>query len=144
MMNMSETTGHNRRVSRPGPYTVRTAITTALVSAALAAPAIGWCGDDAATRFDNPWPHLLHALAYLLVVIGLIVLTWYVLRRVSSGVLSPSEEGPLEVIQTVSVGQGRMLCLAEVAGRVYLVAWTDGSAEVIGEFESSEIDEPPE
>ena len=143
-MSVAETRRSDRQANasgnRPGTLSVRSMIT----ALAMVVPQVGWCQGEESLGIGDPWHHLLNALIYLAVVIGLILLTWYVLRRVSSGMLSASEDGPLSIIQTVSVGQGRMLSLAEVAGRVYLIAWTEGSAQVIGEFEGAQIHEPPE
>ncbi len=113
-----------------------------LAAAAVAIPAAAWCEDGSNILTGDPWYHLLQALLYLIVVIGLILLTWYVLKRVTLPGRSGPEEGPVKVIQTVSLGQGRTLYLIMVGERVFLVAWSQETPTLIGEIERSAVDIP--
>ncbi|MFO7948566.1 MAG: flagellar biosynthetic protein FliO [Armatimonadota bacterium] len=112
------------------------------VAVTAALPAAAWCQDDSAILTGDPWYHLLQALLYLLVVIGLIVLTWYVLKRVSLPGQNTLEEGPVEVLQAKSLGQGRTLYLITAGKRVFLVAWSQETATLIGEIERAALEIP--
>ena len=64
------------------------------------------------------------------------------LKRVSLPGRSSAEEGPVDVIQTVSLGQGRTLYLIMVGERVFLVAWSQETPTLIGEIERSAVEIP--
>ncbi|MFP3902687.1 MAG: flagellar biosynthetic protein FliO [Armatimonadota bacterium] len=121
---------------------MKTIVRPLVVAASAALPVVAWCQDASNVVTGDPWYHFLQALLYLLVVIGLILLTWYVLKRVSLPGRSAPEEGPVDVIQTVSLGQGRTLYLVMVGQRIFLVAWSQETPTLIGEIERSAVEIP--
>ncbi len=88
---------------------------------------------------------LLRALASLAVVIALILLSYYALKRFSWPPVSGLSEGPMRLVQVLSVEPGRRLCLVQVANRAFLLAWTSETATVVAEIDPAEIDcmQPP-
>ena len=111
------------------------------LASAMAAGAQAQVGEPAST-ISAPGSevyYLLRALGSLAIVIGLILLTYYVLRRYSWGRPALSEPGPMRIIQTLSVEPGRRLHLLQVGSRAFVVAWTAESATLIGELDLADL-----
>lgn len=82
---------------------------------------------------------LLQALASLAIVIALILLSYYALRRFSWPPPSGPSQGPMRVIQVLNVEPGRRLYLVEVGPKAYLLAWTAESATFIAEVDPADV-----
>ncbi len=85
---------------------------------------------------------LLQALASLAIVIALILLSYYALRRFSWPAPSGPVEGPMRVIQVLTVEPGRRLYLVEVGSKAYLLAWTAEAATFVAEVDPGDIAGP--
>jgi len=85
---------------------------------------------------------LLQALASLAIVIALILLSYYALRRFSWPAPSGPVEGPMRVIQVLTVEPGRRLYLVQVGSRAYLLAWTAEAATFVAEVDPADIAVP--
>ncbi len=112
---------------------------TVIILLLSAAPA--WCQVDTPLSAHEPTYHLLRALASLLIVIVLILLTYYALKKLSWPAPGALTEGPLELLQVLPVGPGRRIYLIGLKGRAYVIAWSQESVALIGELERSEVDE---
>jgi|GEM_PF-7051017 len=101
----------------------------------------GWCQADTSLAAHGSAYYLLKALASLVIVIALILLTYYALKKLSWPAPRALSEGPLELLQVLPVEPGRRLYLIGLKGRVYLIAWSQESVALLGEMERSESDE---
>lgn len=86
----------------------------------------------------SPWALLGQALLSLAVVVGLIYLVFFGIRRISDRQLDASTEGPMRVIQARHLGGNRWLYLVEVEGRRIIVGGADGQITPIAELDTSE------
>lgn len=85
---------------------------------------------------------LIQALASLAIVIALILLSYYALRRFSWPAPSGPVDGPMRVIQVLTVEPGRRLYLVRVGSRAYLLAWTAEAATFVAEVDPADIAVP--
>ncbi len=76
---------------------------------------------------------LAQAILALLVVIGIIYLVYFGLRRVTQRQLDASEEGPLEVIQAKHLGGDRWLYVVRIANRTLVVGGGTGQVQRIAD-----------
>lgn len=86
----------------------------------------------------SPWLLLGQALLSLAVVIGVIYLVYFGIRRVSDRQFSASAGGPIHVVQTRHLGGDRWLYLVEVEGRRLIIGGADGQVSPIAELEARE------
>ncbi|HCU36806.1 MAG TPA: hypothetical protein DGT21_15555 [Armatimonadetes bacterium] len=82
---------------------------------------------------------LLQAFASLAIVIALILLSYYALRRFSWPASSGPVEGPMHVIQALTVEPGRRLYLVKVGSKAYLLAWSAEAATFVAEVDPADI-----
>ncbi len=90
----------------------------------------------------GPGYYLLRALGSLVVVIGLIVTTYLLLRRFSGHEVprvGSATCGPVEVLQILPVDAGRRVYLLAVADKAYIVAWSGDTATLLGTMERSSL-----
>jgi len=71
---------------------------------------------------QNPAAYLLQALLSLVFVIALIYGAYYLLRRVTGKVSSPSEAGPATLIQSLPLHAGNVLHVVKVGGKFHLLS----------------------
>ncbi len=101
------------------------------VAVAISACATASAQSTAGASGASPAYLLAQALVSLTVVIGIIYLAWFGLRRLSHKQLGLSEDGPLRVIQARHLGGDRWLYLVRVGNRTLLVGGgTDGVGPV--------------
>jgi flagellar protein FliO/FliZ len=101
----------------------------------LCGPALAQSGD---LTGRNPWALLGQALLSLAVVVGVIYLVYFGLRRLGARHLDAAE-GPLRVAQSRHLGGDRWLYLVEVEGRRIVVGATDGGLTTLAELEPSRV-----
>ncbi len=77
---------------------------------------------------------LAQAILALLVVIGIIYLVYFGLRRVTQRQLDASEEGPLDVIQAKHLGGDRWLYVVRIANRTLVVGGGTGQVQAIADL----------
>jgi len=77
---------------------------------------------------------LLQALLSLAVVIAVIYLAYYALRRLSDGRLVAGEDGPLRVVQARHLGGDRWLYLVRVGTRHLVVGGATGHLTAIADL----------
>ena len=91
---------------------------------------------------------LLQALLSLAVVVGVIYLAYYGLRRLGDRQLGADAEGPLHIVQAKHLGGDRWLYVVRVGRRTLVVGGAAGQVTPIADLGESlagsdEIDEPP-
>lgn len=91
---------------------------------------------------------LLQALLSLAVVVGVIYLAYYGLRRLSDRQLGADAEGPLRVVQAKHLGGDRWLYVVRVGRRTLVVGGASGQITPVADLGESPagsegIDEPP-
>ncbi len=91
---------------------------------------------------------LLQALLSLAVVVGVIYLAYFGLRRLSDRRLGADAEGPLRVVQAQHLGGDRWLYVVRVGRRTLVVGGASGQVTPVADLGESlagsdEIDEPP-
>lgn len=91
------------------------------VAVAIITCAVASAQSTAGASGASPAYLLAQALVSLAVVIGIIYLAWFGLRRLSQKQLGLSEDGPLRVIQARHLGGDRWLYLVRVGNRTLLV-----------------------
>ena len=91
------------------------------VALAISACAAAYAQEAAGASGASPAYLLFQALISLAVVIGIIYLAWFGLRRLSHKQLGLSEDGPLRVVQARHLGGDRWLYLVRVGNRTLLV-----------------------
>ena len=77
---------------------------------------------------------LAQAIVALIVVVGIIYLVYFGLRRVTQRQLDASEEGPLEVIQAKHLGGDRWLYVVRIANRTLVVGGGTGQVQAIADL----------
>lgn len=77
---------------------------------------------------------LLQALLSLAVVIAVIYLAYYALRRLAGGRLVADEEGPLRVLQARHLGGDRWLYLVRVGSRHLVIGGAPGQLSAIADL----------
>jgi len=88
----------------------------------------------------GPTYYLLKALLSLLIVVALIMLTYYALKKVSWPQAGVLKDGPLELLQVLPVDVGRRIYLVGLKDRAYIIAWSQDSVALVGELARSEIE----
>ncbi len=83
----------------------------------------------------SPSVLLAQALLSLAVVVGLIYLVYFGIRRIGDRQPDGATEGPMKVIQTRHLGGDRWLYLIEVEGRRIIVGGADGQITPVAELE---------
>ncbi|MGI5818247.1 MAG: FliO/MopB family protein [Armatimonadota bacterium] len=107
---------------------------TALAVLASGAPAAWAQTEDLARR--SPWGLLAQALLSLAVVVGVIYLLYFGLRRIGGGRLAPDTEGPMRVLQQRHLGGDRWLYLVEIEGRRLVLGGAEGQIAAIVELDA--------
>jgi len=111
------------------------------VGLAVLSAAPGWCQQTTPLPPQSTGYYLLKAVASLLVVIALILLTYYALKKLSWPQPRVLTSGPMEVLQVLPVEPGRRIYLIGIKDRAYIVAWSQEAVALIGEMERSEVDD---
>lgn len=93
-------------------------------------------GPEVAGR--SPGALLAQALLSLAVVVGVIYLVYFGLRRLSERGLGAQEDGPMHIVQARHLGGDRWIYLVEVEGRRIVIGGTDGQVTPIVELEPSD------
>ncbi len=81
----------------------------------------------------SPAGYLLRALGSLLLVVGLIWLAYFALRRFHPSLRTPSQQGLIEVLDSRSLGSDRSIHAVKFAGRVFLIAMTASAVTCVSE-----------
>lgn len=105
----------------------------------LAWPSIAAAQPDGGPGTRAVWHLLLQALLSLAVVVGVIYLVYFGLRRIGHGPLETGGEGPLRLVQSRHLGGDRWLYVVEVEGRRVVVGAAGGHIAHI-----CDLDEPPD
>lgn len=87
----------------------------------------------------SPWELLGQALLSLAVVVGVIYLVYFGMRRLGARHLDAGAEGPMRVVQARHLGGDRWLYLVEVEGRRIVVGGTDGALNTLAELGPAEV-----
>ena len=103
------------------------------IASLVCAPQLTWAQDAAITRL-SPWGLLAQALLSLAVVVGLIYLVYFGIRRLGGGGPDAAAEGPMRVIQARHLGGDRWLYLVEIEGRRIVVGGAAGQIAAIAEL----------
>ncbi len=82
---------------------------------------------------------LLQALLSLAVVIGVIYLVYYALRRLHDRQLGTDSEGPLRVLQARHLGGDRWLYLVQVGRRTLVVGGAPGQVTPIADLGETSV-----
>jgi flagellar biogenesis protein FliO len=82
----------------------------------------------------SPWSLLAQALLSLGVVVGVIYLVYFGLRRFQNRQLDVEADGPIRVIQARRLGGDQWLYLVEIEGRRLVVGGADGQITPIAEL----------
>lgn len=90
----------------------------------------------------SPWLLLGQALLSLAVVIGMIYLVYFGIRRLSDRGVSATADGPIRVVQTRHLGGDRWLYLVEIEGRRLVIGGADGQISPIAELRVHEEADP--
>jgi len=90
------------------------------------------------TSGPSPVLLLLQALLALAVVIAIIYLVYFGLRRLTERQTGTSDSGPLEVVQAKHLGGDRWLYVVRIAGRTLVVGGGAGQVQPIADL--GEID----
>ncbi|MGM0494602.1 MAG: FliO/MopB family protein [Armatimonadota bacterium] len=107
----------------------------AVVAAAICCAPTGWAqGSEITGR--SPWWLLAQALLSLAVVVGIIYLVYFGIRRLGDRQLDAGADGPMRVIQARHLGGDRWLYLIEVEDRRIVVGGTSGQIARIAEWRS--------
>jgi len=85
----------------------------------------------------SPWALLAQALLSLAVVVGVIYLMYFGLRRLTDRGLGADAAGPLRVLQARHLGGDHWLYVVEVEGRRMVVGATSTGMALIAELEPS-------
>ncbi len=96
-----------------------------------------WAQQATELTARSPWALLGQALLSLAVVVGLIYLVYFGLRKLTDRQLGADAEGPMRVAQARHLGGDRWLYLVEVEGRRLVVGGTGAGLALIAELESS-------
>ena len=107
----------------------------ALLLCALGSVGPAWAQEAAALDGRSPWALLAQALLSLAIVIGVIYLVYFGLRRLTDRQLGADAAGPVRVLQARHLGGDRWLYLVEVEGRRLLVGGAGSGMGLIAELE---------
>ena len=84
---------------------------------------------------------LIKMVSALLIVIGMVYLALYLLRRLMGRSAGQNANGDiLEVLQTTCVGQNKAISLVKVANRSVLVGVTDHQVSLLSELDAAETE----
>ncbi|MEA3402466.1 MAG: flagellar biosynthetic protein FliO [Armatimonadota bacterium] len=97
-------------------------------------PAVALAQDDAGVAGRSPWALLGQALLSLAVVVAVIYLVYFGLRRLSDRGLGMEAEGPMRVVQARHLGGDRWLYLVEIDGRRLVIGATSAQLSRIAEL----------
>ena len=78
--------------------------------------------------------YLLQALLSLLVVVGLIYLAYYLLRRMQGAGLNLRQEGPARLVQSVPLAAGNVLHVVQIENKTVLLTAGPGGVTVVDEM----------
>jgi flagellar biogenesis protein FliO len=113
-----------------------------MVVVAVMSAVPGWCQQMPAPLPPPSTGHyLLKAIGSLLIVVALILLTYYALRKLSWPQPGTLTSGPVELLQVLPVEPGRRIYVIGIRDRAYIVAWSQDAVALIGEVERAEVDE---
>lgn len=113
----------------------------AVCAVALLCAGPAWCQDAGQLPAHGPLYYLLRALLSLLVVIALILLSYYALQKLRLPQAGAHTEGPLELLQVVPVSAGRVIYLVALGTRAYIIAWSQEGCTLIGDVDRAEIED---
>ncbi len=102
------------------------------------APGTAFAEGSGPGRAPSPVLLLLQALLALAVVIAIIYLVYFGLRRLTARQPGASDRGPLEVLQAKHLGGDRWLYVVRIAGRTLVVGGGTGQVQPIADL--GEID----
>jgi flagellar biogenesis protein FliO len=94
-----------------------------------------WAQSD--VQQGDPWALaalLGQALLSLAVIVGLIYLVYFGIRRIGARELDASAEGPMRIVQARHLGGDRWLYLVEIDGRRLVVGGADGQVAPIADL----------
>lgn len=86
-------------------------------------------------------PAFLTMVAVLAVVVALILLVAWLLKRVSGKTFSTSGGGLFELVGTMPLGEKRMLALVKAAGKYLLLGMTNEQITLLKELEAKEVEQ---
>jgi len=116
-----------------------------IVAGALwAACSVAWAQQQAAPAHTSPLRLLAQALVSLAIVVGIIYLAYFGLRRISQAQPGIGQDGPMQVVQARHLGGDRWLYLVRVGGRTLLVGGGPGQVGLVadlGEADGGDDDE---
>lgn len=101
--------------------------------AATLLPVCAWAREGAVTSL-SPWLLLGQAMLSLAVVVGIIYLVYFGLKRLESRQLRAEVEGPIRVTQARHLGGDRWLYLVEIEGRRIVVGAAGGQIATVAEL----------
>ena len=88
----------------------------------------------------NIWPAFLNMVIALTVVIALIFLVLWLIRKFTGGKFTIGGGGLMKIAGTLPLGDRRFLAVLRVAKRYYLVGITAGSITNLGELNAEEVE----
>lgn len=104
---------------------------------ALVCCAAAWSQEATGLTTRSPWSLLGQALLSLLIVVGVICLVYFGLRRLTDRQVGAGVEGPLRVLQACHLGGDRWLYLIEVEERRLVVGGTGSGLALLAELQPS-------
>jgi flagellar biosynthetic protein FliO len=88
----------------------------------------------------NIWPAFLNMVIALAVVIALIFLVLWLIRKFTGGKFTIGSGGLMKIAGTLPLGDRRFITVLRVAKRYYLVGITAGSITNLGELNAEEVE----
>lgn len=104
----------------------------------LAVPAAAWAEGGAVGEFSF-LSSLLQMVAALSIVIGLILVAWYIMNRIGGGFVAgrfPSRQ--IRIVETRQIAPKKALFLVEVGGEYLLLSGTEEGVQLIKQIEMLE------
>ena len=122
----------------------RVAVRAIFWALALLTTAPAWCEHSGQLPAHGQLYYLIRAIASLIVVIALILLTYYVLQRLRLPSTVAHGDGPLELLQVLPLSAGRFVYLVALGSHVYIIAWSQEGCTLIGRVRRTEMDDDPD
>jgi flagellar biogenesis protein FliO len=111
---------------------------------ALVAPITpAWCENAEQLSIHGPVYYLLRAIGSLMVVVALILLTYYALQKLRLPSSAAHVEGPMKLLQVLPLSAGRFVYLVALGSRVYVIAWSQEGCTLIGQVDRTEMGDDP-